>query len=215
MSKKEESFDRIYNHVKDQIMSKRIFPGSHIVEDDLAKNAGVSRALVRNVMSVLQAEGFVKIIPNRGTFVIKPTQEDVTRIFHTRRYLELGAAALAVERITPEAIARLEENYAAQLKLKERFSITEYARLNRAFHWEIALASGNEYYTRYLNEIYNIVHIYMIFYDKSIDNTRSLESHRLMLQSMKEHDFTKAEQAILADSSIGTDDLKVSFGNDM
>lgn len=210
-----DSFDKIYDHVKRQIMTKKIFPGSHIVEDDLAKNAGVSRALVRNVMNVLQAEGFVKIVPNKGTFVIKPTQMDINKIYHTRRYLEQGAAALAIDLITPEAIARLEENYAAQMKLKERFSITEYARLNRAFHWEIALASGSEHYTRYLNEIYNIVHIYMIFYDHSTDNTRSLESHKLILQGLKEKDFTKVEKAILMDSGIGMDDLKVSFGDDL
>ena len=74
----------IYESVTSQIMNKQIFPGNRIVEDDLSKEFGVSRSLVRSVMVRLQNEGFVRIVPNIGSCVIKPTAEEMQRAYHTR-----------------------------------------------------------------------------------------------------------------------------------
>lgn len=210
--RKNDIQDHIYNYVKEQIMSRAIFPGNRIVEDDLAKDFGVSRAAIRNVMTRLQNDGFVEIIPNKGTVVTKPTKEEIHKVYHTRLHLELGAAALAVQNITDEAIARMEENYAAQVKLKEAYSIVEYTELNRAFHWEIVRASKNDYYAKYLNEIYNIVHIFLIFYDNAKDNRRSLQTHKLLLDALKERNLQKLEEAIRLDNAEGMDDVSLGCG---
>ena len=124
----------IYESVTSQIMNKQIFPGNRIVEDDLSKEFGVSRSLVRSVMVRLQNEGFVRIVPNIGSCVIKPTAEEMQRAYHTRLCLELGAASLAIHRIKEDALERMEKNYQAQVDLKSTFTSMEYARLNRAFH---------------------------------------------------------------------------------
>lgn len=200
---------RIYNYVKERIMSRSIFPGSRIVEDDLAKDFGVSRAAIRHVMTRLENDGFVEIVPNKGAMVSKPTSEEILKVYHTRLYLELGACALAVHNITDEAIMRMEENYAAQVKLKDSFSIADYVELNRDFHWEIVRASNNEFYEKYLNEIYNVMHIYMIFYDYAMDNSRSLQTHRLLLNALKERNLSKAEEALRLDNANSIDGLKI------
>ena len=210
--KRQDIQGHIYNYVKEQIMTRSIFPGNRIVEDDLAKDFGVSRAAIRNVMTKLQGDGFVEIIPNKGTIVTKPTNEEIRKVYHTRLHLELGAGALAVQNITDEAIARMEENYAAQVKLKDAFSIVEYTELNRTFHWEIVCASNNEYYAKYLNEIYNIVHIFLTFYDNAKDNSRSLQTHRLLLDALKERDPQKVEAAIRLDNANGMDDVSHGCG---
>ena len=210
--KKNDIQDHIYNYVAEQIMTRSLFPGNRIVEDDLAKDFGVSRAAVRNVMTRLQSDGFVEIIPNKGAVVIKPTNEEIIKVYHARLQLELGAGILATQNITDEAIQRMEENYAAQVRLKDAFSITEYAVLNRAFHWEIVQASHNDYYTKYLNEIYNVVHIFMIFCDNAKDNSRSLQTHRLLLDALKIRDPKLVEAAIRLDNDNGMDDLLINRG---
>ena len=213
--KKNDTLDFICDSVKTQIMSRAIFPGNRIVEDDLAKEFGVSRAMIRNVMLKLHSEGFVEIIPNKGTIVTKPTHQKILEVYHTRLHLELGVAVLAVQNITEEAIARLEKNYAAQQELKKAYSITTYAELNRAFHWELVLAANNEFYQKYLNEIYNVVHIFMLFYDDATDNTRSLQNHRLLLDALKERDLRKIEDAIRLDNANGMYGLKDIKGWDI
>lgn len=206
--KENNPVNRIYNRIKSQIMSRSLFPGTRIVEEDLAKEAGMSRTSIRTAMSKLQYEGFVRIVPNKGTFVVKPTYGDIKNVYNTRLYLELGAGLLAVDNITDDAIKRMQENYEAQRTLKDNFSITEYAALNRQFHWEVACSSKNDYYIKYLNEIYNAVHIYMIFYDRSKDNTGSLQSHAFLLDALKARDPALVEQAIRMDNKIGVDDIK-------
>ena len=210
--KNSEVLVQMYNMVRNQIMNREIFPGTRIVEDDLAKNFGVSRAVVRGVLNQLQGEGFIKIVPNKGASVIMPTFEEIKGVYHTRQSLELGAASLAINNVSPEMIARMEANYQKQVELRKAFSITEYAKLNRAFHWEIVCASKNEYYMKYLEEMYNIVHIYMVFYDKANDNTRSLVTHGRMLDALKQRDKQMLIDAMRLDSDNGVDDLKENFG---
>ena len=197
----------IYESVTSQIMNKQIFPGNRIVEDDLSKEFGVSRSLVRSVMVRLQNEGFVRIVPNIGSCVIKPTAEEMQRAYHTRLCLELGAASLAIHRIKEDALERMEKNYQAQVDLKSTFTSMEYARLNRAFHWEMVSACENEYYIKFLNEMFNIVHIYMVFFDTALDNTVSLRTHRMMLDALKSHDGVKLAEAIRLDQTNGMDNL--------
>ncbi len=206
--KKSDTIDLICESVKSQIMSRGIFPGNRIVEDDLARTFNVSRATIRTVMLRLLNEGFVEIIPNRGTIVTKPTPQKIVEVYETRLHLELGVAVLAVRNITEEAIARMEDNYAAQVELLKDYSITTYADLNRAFHWELVVAANNEYYTKYLNEIYNVVHIFMLFYDDAPDNTQSLKEHRMILDALKERDLEKLQKAIRLDNATGLYGLK-------
>lgn len=210
--KNSEVLVQMCDKVKSQIMNREIFPGTRIVEDDLAKNFGVSRAVVRSVLNKLESEGFIRIVPNKGASVIMPTFDEIKSVYHTRQSLEVGAASLAIDNVSPEMIARMEENYQKQMELRKAFSITEYAKLNRAFHWEIVCASNNEYYMKYLEEMYNIVHIYMVFYDKANDNTRSLETHGRMLKALKERDKQMFIDALRLDSDHGVDDLKENFG---
>ena len=202
----------IYNQIRQQILEKKLFPGSHIVEDNIARDAGVSRAAVRAVMNRLQTDGYVRIIPNKGSFVISPTVDEIKMLYNTRLYLELGAASLAVKNVTPDIIERMEANYEAQKLLKARFSIVEYAVLNRDFHWAIAEASHNEYYKKFLSEIYNIGHVYLVFYDDSVDNSRSLYTHGQMLQALHHRDEQELMAAIRLDNANAFDDLNAERG---
>lgn len=204
--------DAVYNQIRQQILDKRFFPGSHIVEDNLSRDTGLSRAAIRTVMHRLQTDGYIKIVPNKGSFVINPTVEEIKMLYNTRLYLELGAASLAVKYVTPEIIQRMEANYEAQRQLKSRFSIGEYAILNRDFHWAIAEASKNEYYKKYLSEIYNIGHIYIVFYDDSVDNSRSLYTHGQMLQALRHRDEQELMAAIRLDNANAFDDLNAERG---
>lgn len=202
----------VYNQIRQQILDKRLFPGSHIVEDNIARDAGISRAAVRTVMNRLQSDGYIKIIPNKGSFVISPTVDEIKMLYNTRLYLELGAASLAVKNVTIDIIKRMETNYEAQKQLKTHFNISEYAVLNRDFHWAIAEASQNEYYKKFLREIYNIGHVYLVFYDDSVDNSRSLYTHGQMLQALHHRDEQELMAAIRLDNANAFDDLNAERG---
>lgn len=197
------SVNSICGYVKEQIISKSLFPGNRIAEEELAKAMDTSRTTVRSAIMRLSYEGFVEIIPNCGAFVAKPTLSDIKQAYIVRTALEAQSVRLAADHISAASLAKLHKNLDAQCALENRFAMGEYAYLNREFHWEIAKAAGNPYIEKYLNEILNKMVIYLIFYDNSINNSKSLVRHREILDAIEQGDKLAAEEAVVRDIIIG------------
>ncbi len=188
-----------YEYIRNKIITKTMFPGNRVIEEDVVHELGVSRTSIRSAMQRLQYEGFLEIIPNKGAYVAKPTVEDIRHAYYARTVLEINAVQLAVDGVTAEGLDRMEQNLKAQKELENRFNIAEYAALNRAFHWEIAEATGNPYVKKYLNELLNRSNIYLIFYDNSTNNARGLTKHGAILDAIQRKDKAAAVAAIRDD----------------
>ena len=83
-------------------------PGERLMEIQLADELGVSRTPIRGAIRKLDLEGFVVMIPRRGTYVADISLKDVVQVFEIRSALEELAAGLAAERITPDELEELE-----------------------------------------------------------------------------------------------------------
>lgn len=210
---KQSPVQLVYDDIRNKIIRRQMFPGNRIIEEDLAQELGTSRTSIRSALQQLRQDGFVEIIPNRGSFVVQPTLEDIIALYDVRLTLESGAIKAAVENATDDTIRYLEHNLRQQLELDKNFSISAYSALNRDFHWQIAKASRNPYYERFLAEVYNKVEVYMLFYDKSIDNSYSYSSHKEMLTAICERDLNRAEAAVIADNEKALADIRYSFAS--
>ena len=210
---KQSPVQLVYDDIRNKIILRQMFPGNRIIEEDLAQELGTSRTSIRSALQQLRQDGFVEIIPNRGSFVVQPTLEDIIALYDVRLTLESGAIKAAVENATDDTIRYLEHNLRQQLELDKNFSISAYSALNRDFHWQIAKASLNPYYERFLAEVYNKVEVYMLFYDKSIDNSYSYSSHKEMLTAICERDLNRAEAAVIADNEKALADIRYSFSS--
>jgi len=83
-------------------------PGQKLREVDLAQSFGVSRASVREALRLLESEGLITILPQRGAQVTALSAEAVRDIFEIRAQLMgLACRRLAVA-VTPSLAARLE-----------------------------------------------------------------------------------------------------------
>ena len=83
-------------------------PGERLMEIQLADELGVSRTPRREAIRKLELEGFVVMVPRRGTYVADISLKDVVQVFEIRSALEELAAGLAAERITPDELEELE-----------------------------------------------------------------------------------------------------------
>jgi DNA-binding GntR family transcriptional regulator len=103
-------------------------------ERELAEQLGVSRTPLREAIGRLELEGFVKVIPRKGVFVVKKTKREIIEILITRAALEGMAARLAVERVTDEQIEEMRAIFAPFTpdNITERYF--EYADANIRFH---------------------------------------------------------------------------------
>src|SRR5574344_2068817 len=93
--------------LREAIISGVLRPGERLMEIQLAEELGVSRTPVREAIRKLELEGFVIMIPRRGTYVANLSIKDINDVYEIRISLDVLAAGLAAERIEPEEIAEL------------------------------------------------------------------------------------------------------------
>ena len=154
---------RVFDGVADRIRSGALKPGDRgPSEPELMKQFGVSRTVVREAMSRLQAGGQVETRQGVGTFVLaSPAGEpllDITRgevkarqvlaMLELRISIESEAASLAAARRTEAHLAAMRaalDDFDAHRRAGERTSEDDFR-----FHAQIAAATGNEYFEEVL-----------------------------------------------------------------
>ena len=204
--------DRVYDYIKEQIVTRRLYPGNRIIEDDVAEAVGVSRTPIRTALARLAHDGLIEQVPNRGSYVTKPTEEDFRSVFEARKLLETAAFRKSLYAHTEGTVELLEENLKRQETLEKHFDLNEYVSLNRTFHLLLTRDAGNPYYEKYLDELYNKLSTYLLFWDTSADNSRSLHSHKLMFEAFCAGDEDAGVRALLEDIGLSEGDIKKSRG---
>lgn len=132
-----------YTTLKRDIISCKLRPGEVVVESELAVAYGMSKTPIREALNLLRNEGFVQVLPRRGTLIKPIDVQDVQHTFFLRMLLEPEAAALAATRATGEQLKRLTD-LASAPPADRNAPATQADRLlrNRLFHVALAEASG-------------------------------------------------------------------------
>ena len=122
---------KIYDLLKEEILTCAIFPEEILVIDDLAERFEVSRTPVREALLALSNEGLL-IARHHVGFIVPPVNpREIVETFSLRILLEKETARLATSRIGPADLLELEE--LARRPLRQQ---------GRRFHSVIAAASG-------------------------------------------------------------------------
>ena len=96
--------ERVYRHLRREIIEGRYVPGERIVEARVADELAVSRTPVREAVRRLETEGLVITAHNRGAQVRPLTETDVADLYEARARLEGFMSELAARRAEPEDI---------------------------------------------------------------------------------------------------------------
>ncbi|MEJ2166000.1 MAG: GntR family transcriptional regulator [Desulfobacterales bacterium] len=99
----------IANNLSDAIIEGRIEPGQQIIETDLQRALGVSRAPIREALLKLEGQGLVRMLPRRGTFVRSITPRFIQESFTMRAWLEGLAARLTAQNLGRTGYDALDE----------------------------------------------------------------------------------------------------------
>ena len=189
--------DEIADVVRERILKGEYEIGEKIKENQIATELRVSRTPNREAFKLLENEGLIDYIPNRGCFAKGFTQQDVDDIYAVREALEELAVTWAVERITPEEVTALEEECDLMefyTKKKDRKKVLE---LNSSFHDIIYTAARSRFLAQVLRSYKEYIDKTRkaIFYEQSYLEA-ILAEHRLILDGIRERDKEKAIDAI-------------------
>jgi DNA-binding GntR family transcriptional regulator len=148
--------DVAYLRLREEIIGVELPPGTLLREDALTRRLGVGRTPVREAVQRLHRDGFVTVIPRRGTLVSEINITDLAGIYEVRAHLESWAARLAAER------AGAAEREEAQALLAELQAVTPgegYERLlalDRRIHRFAYRCAQNSHLAETLDQYHNL-----------------------------------------------------------
>ncbi|MEE3067139.1 MAG: GntR family transcriptional regulator [Actinomycetota bacterium] len=138
--------DRALEYVKTQVLTGA-FPGGELIsEGDVATALGMSRTPVREAFLRMEAEGLLRLYPQRGALVVPVSPDEVRSVIEARLLLEQHAARRVVGR-GPAVCAAVFERLTAELQRQRETAAAgdwrEFLDSDRAFHAITLEESGN------------------------------------------------------------------------
>jgi DNA-binding GntR family transcriptional regulator len=137
------------------IISGRFAPGTHLSDRLLCEEFGVSRSIIREATRLLEAEGLVTAIPQRGPFVAFVTAAEAVQIYEVRAALEACAGQGFAERASDAERAELEAVFADLARMKAHASQADLLEAKRRFYAVLLRGCRNAYVARMLGQLLN------------------------------------------------------------
>lgn len=188
--------ERVYDTMLEWIIFGTVLPGEKLNEMELAAYFNVSRTPVREALMLLAADGFVDVIPNRGSFASRLSMADADAVYSAISAIQSDVARFACARRTGQdvrALERLNESY-IQACAGE---IPGILRADQNFHDAIAEIAGNPYLLQFLLKLqlraYRFEHV--LSQAGALDHQLSAENHRALIAAIAAGDETAAAQA--------------------
>ncbi len=193
-----------YQKIKEFIVTLKIEPGEQVDEAGLAKKLSIGRTPIREALFRLNAENLVEVLPGRGFFVREITLSKLKDLFESMLILERSAVALAVRRIQPGRIEKLQRINSDLRRAWFKNNFLRVTLLNSQFHRTIYQAADNAYLISYLDNLQNQSQrlAYMCFnqdlstYDMQSHAELAIKDHRLLIESFEQGNVTQALQVI-------------------
>jgi DNA-binding GntR family transcriptional regulator len=175
------------------IVDGRLAPGQRLKEEELAREFGISRTPVREALLVLQAEGLVDAMPNRGATVRAHTAQDLDDLYQLRALLEGFAARRAATRLSEAELAELHESCERFARLGED-DVREIVRENVDFHNTILEGAGSARLIEMTRKTVELPLVYKSYIWYSNDQLRiSAHYHRQITRALAARDGDRAE----------------------
>ncbi|MEX3815397.1 GntR family transcriptional regulator [Paraburkholderia sp. BR13439] len=199
---KETGTARVYVTLRNEILTMKLAPGTHLDEMGVAERFGVSRSPVREALVRLSAEGLVNILPNRGNVVAPMDFGRVPEFLDALDLLQRVTTRLAALHRTDEDIqtirlaAKAYEKAAAS-SIKKHNSL-EMIEKNYEFHMAVARAGRNVYfadiYRRLLEEGRRMLNLHFQFQTLANMSSEQMASdHTEMVAAIEAGDADWAE----------------------
>lgn len=201
--------------IRDAIIDGRLAPGERLKEVELATELGISRTPVREALLVLQTEGLVEAVPNRGATVRAHTAEDLDDLYQLRALLEGYAARRAATRITEEDVARLRASCERFDALQENDDLRDLVKENVFFHSTIIEIAGSDRLASMVRKVIELPLVYKSYIWYSHDQKHiSAHYHRQIVNALMVGDAERAE-LIMKEHVYEARDLLVAHVRDL
>jgi DNA-binding GntR family transcriptional regulator len=188
----------VYDRLKDAIITGTLRPLERITENKVAADFGLSRTPVRQALQRLEAEGLIQVVPKRGSFVSRPTIEDILEIYQIRTPLEAACARVAAERIEDDQLALLDRLVRVEQGRGPGRSPDRSLRAAAQFHAVIYGCSRNQRMATLLVDLQNQVHRVRVLWPSTVARLNDTwVEHAGIVDALRSRDGAGAERLMI------------------
>jgi DNA-binding GntR family transcriptional regulator len=192
--------DQAYAALKEAITTADIYAQREEIRLDdraLGKALGVSRTPIREAMTLLEQEGFLRTVPRRGVFIVRKTKKQIIEMIEMWAALESMAARLATVNASDEDIGQLRHMFASFRNETPAEHIEEYSEANIAFHQAIIRLSGSHLMGQTIENLFiHVRAIRRLTISQSDRAARSIVDHIRIIEALEKRDTELAERLV-------------------
>jgi len=192
--------DQAYAMLRQAIADADIYQTREEIRLDervLSETLGVSRTPVREAMTLLEQEGFLRMVPRRGIYIVRKSKREIVEMIQMWAALESMAARLATTNATDDEIAKLRHMFDDFRDSTPAEHIAEYSDANIAFHQAIVELSKSQLILDTIKNIF--VHVRAIrrmTISQSDRASRSIVDHLRIIEALEKRDTELAEKLV-------------------
>lgn len=189
---------RLYQVLRQSVIQMVLAPGQALSEKEIADTFSVSRQPVREAFIRLSEAGLVEVKPQRGTYVVKISQQAVLEARFVREAVEVAVVKLAAEKgIEPATLTELHDLLERQRRCIEPNDNDRFYRLDEAFHRTLSLGVQQYAAWKVIEEVRaQLDRVRYLSVPHSTPLDRLVEQHANIVAAIEARDVHQAEQAM-------------------
>jgi DNA-binding GntR family transcriptional regulator len=192
--------DQAYAALKQAITEADLYSQPHelrLDERQLSRSLGVSRTPIREAMTLLEQEGFLRTVPRRGIFIVRKTKRQIVDMIEMWAALESMAARLATLNASDAEIATLRTMFDEFRNSTPAEHIDEYSDANIAFHQAIIGLSGSHLMGKTIENLFiHVRAMRRLTISRSDRAARSIVDHMRIIEALEGRDTELAERLV-------------------
>ena len=195
------SSDEIYEELCNKIEKLVYLPGDKISENELCRQYGVSRHIIRTVISRLKERMLLTVYPQRGTFVSLIDMKSVELILFIRESVEQEAIRL-LQFEKQEVRDRMSEAMKACIErqrtaISENIDMDAFYLLDNEFHGCLLEAVGKKDVMEIIREDYIHFRRWRNFYvGRSGRQREIIEEHTALMHALVKNETKEAHEIL-------------------
>ena len=198
---------RVYEVLKEQMITAEILPGEKISLRSLADKLGVSLSPVREALLQLESERIVVIESNKSIHVNNLTQDEMEEVLKLRITLETLAAQIACDCRPDSLLPEI-----AGMLTKMRDSMDEpivYLRLNQKFHFTIYRQANSPILFDIISNLWMRIGPYIFLHARvRKDVSLAMKHHQAIYDALAARDKSGISKAIEEDFLTGAASMR-------
>jgi len=189
--------EQVYKIIKDKIIWHEIKMKERIIDKKLAEELGVSRSMVRQVLTTLVKEELLMMVPRNGFYVREITRKEIEEIYNIRKILESYATELAVPKINRRDIVEVEEVFKKAKKDLDKDKVKSFIETDVKLHKLLIDNCGNKYLKKIINEYNDRYAFYRVIDLRRVERAKeSCFEHYKIFEAVKNRDIVLSTKLV-------------------